>query len=135
MGRVKSSAKIAGLNEKVLLKRALENVLPRSIVDRDKHPYRAPIKQSLLNEDNRHIFAPAALEECGVFDQNKVPRLIDKLQKREQAGEFDSMALTGIFSTQSVYEQFVQSFDSIQLSEVPVNIVVDRRENKNHSEE
>jgi len=135
MGRVKSSAKIAGLNEKVLLKKALEDVLPRSIVERDKHPYRAPIKQSLLGDNNRHIFAPAALEECGVFDQNKVPRLIDKLEKREQAGEFDSMALTGIFSTQTVYEQFVNSFETIQLPEVPVNIVVDRRENINHSEE
>ena len=89
----------------------------------------------MLNDNNRHIFAPAALETCGVFDQNKVPRLIDKLERREHPGEFDSMALTGIFSTQTIYEQFVQSFDSGQLPEVPVNIVVDRRENKNHSEE
>jgi asparagine synthase (glutamine-hydrolysing) len=135
MGKVKASAKIAGLNEKVLLKKALADVLPRSIVERDKHPYRAPIKQRLLDENNLSAFSPDALLACGVFDEKKVPRLIDKLQKREQASEFDNMALTGIYSTQTVYGQFVQSFASGELPEVPVNIVVDRRENRNHHEE
>lgn len=135
MGRVKSSAKIAGLNEKVLLKKALEDVLPRSVVERDKHPYRAPIRQSLLDDRSRDLFSPAALADCGVFDVNKVPRLIDKLQKREHASEFDSMALTGVYSTQTIYEQFVRSFDGAGVPEVPVDIVVDQREDKNHSEE
>jgi asparagine synthase (glutamine-hydrolysing) len=135
MGKVKAPAKIAGLNEKVLLKKALADVLPRSIVDRDKHPYRAPIKQSLLDGEDNRVFSPDALVECGIFDERKVPRLVEKLQKRENASEFDNMALTGIYSTQMIYEQFVRSFGSIDLPEVPVNILVDRRKNTKQIEE
>jgi asparagine synthase (glutamine-hydrolysing) len=135
MGRVKASYKIAGLNEKALLKRALEDVLPASVVERDKHPYRAPIKQSLLNAGSKRMFSPSALRECGVFDENKVPRLISKLERFDHAGEFDSMALTGVLSTHSVFEKFVQTFDSVELPVVPVDLLVDRRENKNHSED
>ncbi|MGD8415035.1 MAG: asparagine synthase C-terminal domain-containing protein, partial [Candidatus Latescibacterota bacterium] len=135
MGKVKAPAKIAGLNEKVLLKKALADVLPRSIVDRDKHPYRAPIKQSLLDGEDNRVFSPDALVECGIFDERKVPRLVEKLQKRENASEFDNMALTGIYSTQMIYEQFVRSFGSIDLPEVPVNILVDRRKNTKQFEE
>jgi asparagine synthase (glutamine-hydrolysing) len=133
MGAVKASAKISGLEEKVLLKKALEDVLPPSVVKRDKHPYRAPIKQSLLSEHARAAFSPPALESCGVFDGNKVPRLIAKLERSQHAGEFDSMALTGILSTQTVHDRFVRSFESEQLPEVPVDLLVDRRTNKNHS--
>jgi asparagine synthase (glutamine-hydrolysing) len=131
MGKVRAAYKIAGLNEKALLKQALADVLPASIVKRDKHPYRAPIKQTLLRQNGQSPFEPASLDACGVFDKNKVPRLINKLQRFDRAGEFDSMALTGIYTTQTVYDQFVQSFDSVQLQEVPVDIFVDRRNNKN----
>jgi asparagine synthase (glutamine-hydrolysing) len=133
MAGVKASAKIAGLNEKVLLKRALADVLPRSVVERDKHPYRAPIKDSLLNDVARPVYSPEEIDACGIFDRIKVKRLIGKLERAERAGEFDGMALTGIFSAQTVHDQFVRSFQSGEFPELPVDLFVDRRRNKNHS--
>jgi len=49
MGRAPSTLKIRGMNEKYLLKKAFQGILPEAIVNRPKHPYRAPIGSSFFN--------------------------------------------------------------------------------------
>lgn len=39
-----------GLNEKYILKRAFNNILPKDICSRPKHHYRASIKRSLFDK-------------------------------------------------------------------------------------
>jgi asparagine synthase (glutamine-hydrolysing) len=110
--------KINGLNEKYLLKRSLEPILPGRIVNRHKHPYRAPITQSLLSDREgryswREVMSESALREAGIFDPKRVELLIRKLKASPYPGEFDSMALAGIYSAQILHEQYIKDFSFV----------------------
>lgn len=131
MARVPAKWKITGLDEKHLLKKASRDTLPGEIVSRSKHPYRAPIKQSLLNGKNvqyiQDMLSEAQLKRTGLFDSTKVSKLLRKIQTVENPGEVDSMALVGILSSQSIYHQFIDNFSSKNGSLTRVNFVVDKR--------
>ena len=131
MGRVPAKWKIMGLNEKHILKKVFENILPNEIVRRPKHPYRAPIKQSLLNEKTegytRQMLSEASLKRAGLFDNNKVTKLLRKIEAADHPGEVDSMALVGILSSQLVYHQFVENFPAGTDVPAPANLVIDNR--------
>jgi len=113
MGKVNSELKINGLNEKYLLKQIFKNRLPESIVNRWKHPYRAPITKAIL-KSNRNLVKEYCSEESlrnsGLFDAVRIVRLINKLEKSSNASEVDDMALVGIISTQIIYKTFIESF-------------------------
>jgi len=130
MGRVPSKWKIWGLGEKYLLKMVLKDVLPMEIVNRPKHPYRGPIRQSLLggrNGDLADLLSERTVREAGIFDSRKVEMLHRKLRNSPQASEVDSMALAGILSTNLVHEMFVSRFHASGSSRISPNIMVDRR--------
>ena len=115
LGRVSSKSKISGLNEKTLLKKAFKNIVPDEIVNRPKHPYRAPIKQGLLTGRTDiigDVCSETKMKESGLFDYNKVNKLITKLNKFERASEFDNMALIGVLSSQVLYDQYIFKFSS-----------------------
>jgi asparagine synthase (glutamine-hydrolysing) len=111
MARVSPRHKIAGLTEKALLRRSFAHLLPKAICRRNKHPYRTPIKQGLLNDAHRgfvrDMLTGPGMARAGLFNADKVSRLLDRLEKRPHASETDNMALAGLLSTQSVYEQFM----------------------------
>jgi asparagine synthase (glutamine-hydrolysing) len=127
MAKVPPKWKILGLNEKHILKKAFKTTLPKSIINRSKHPYRAPIQQSLLK--NASHYTQQMLSECaktGMFDTNKVSRLLKKLQSADNAGEMDSMALVGILSTQLIYHQFIEN-PPTSLDSISPNLMIDQR--------
>lgn len=131
MGRVPAKWKILGLDEKHILKKAFENILPKEIVRRPKNPYRAPIKQSLLNQKmmarTQDALSDRALKRAGLFDAGKVDKLLRKMQAWGSASEIDDMALMGILSTQLIYQQFVEDF-SVRPSEYArLDLFVDQR--------
>jgi asparagine synthase (glutamine-hydrolysing) len=130
MGRVSASSKMTGMNEKSLLKKVFKNVLPDVVANRPKHPYRAPIKQSLLTGRKDivgELCSEHNLKKSGLFDHNKVNKLIAKLTKFERASEFDNMALIGIASSQVIYDQFISNFPYRSIPSIPIKIKVDRR--------
>ena len=131
MGRVPAKWKILGLNEKHILKKSFQGILPEEIVGRSKHPYRAPIKQSLLNEKTaeytREALSEKSLERADLFDAGKVSRLLRKLQNLDSPSEIDNMALVGILSSQLVYQQFIEDFPGKGVYAVCPSLVVDRR--------
>jgi len=131
MGRVPAKWKIIGLNEKHILKKSFQGILPDEITTRPKHPYRAPIKQSLLNEKTteytQEMLSVKSLNRAGLFDTGKVTRLLQKLQTCSSSSEIDSMALVGILSSQLVHHQFVESFPSKLEYPVCPDYTVDRR--------
>lgn len=130
MGRVPPIMKIRGLKEKDLLKRVFRGILPEVILNRPKHPYRAPIQQSLLNgnaEGSEDFLSPESLEAADLFDKNKVEILLNKLRKTKHASEVDGMALAGILSTQLVFRQFGTSFTCNLPNELMPTVFVDRR--------
>jgi asparagine synthase (glutamine-hydrolysing) len=131
MGRVPAKWKIFGLNEKHVLKKSFRGVLPDEITQRPKNPYRAPIKQSLLNEKTgdytREVLSEKSLEKAGLFDARKVTRLLSKLESVESPSEIDNMALVGILSSQLVHHQFIQDFPARAVDSISPAVMVDRR--------
>jgi len=135
LGRVSPSSKIAGLNEKILLKKVFKNVLPDKIINRPKHPYRAPIKQSLLAGQVQLIeeyCSQKSIKECGLFDHNKVNKLLAKLNKFERASEFDNMALIGVLSSQVLYDQYISNFPYQKIPSIPIKIKIDKRSSRRY---
>jgi asparagine synthase (glutamine-hydrolysing) len=131
MARVPSKWKILGLNEKHILKRSFEGILPKEITSRPKNPYRAPIKQSLLNEKTveytKEALSERSLKETGLFDAGKVTKLLRKVKEIESPGEIDSMALVGVLSSQLIHRQFIQDFPARPDNSVSPTLIVDRR--------
>jgi len=113
MARVPPKWKINVLNEKYILKETFKDTLPEKIISRQKHPYRAPIKECLLNEDalyTKEILSDNFLNESKLFNISKVERLLKKLKVSKTVSEVDNMALAGILSSQIIYEQFIKNF-------------------------
>jgi asparagine synthase (glutamine-hydrolysing) len=131
MARIPSKWKILGLNEKHILKKSFEKILPKEITSRPKNPYRAPIKQSLLNaataEYTKESLSDKSLNEAGLFDAGKVAKLLRKAQKVEDLSEIDSMALVGVLSSQIIYRKFIQDFPTRPGNTVSPALIVDRR--------
>ena len=130
MARVPAKWKILGLNEKFLLKKLFRKILPSEIVNRSKHPYRAPISQSLLGSDDSYIdemFSERSLAQTGLFDTSRVKVLVNKLRKSSNPGEIDSMALTGILSTQIVCDNYINRPPAPLPETFKVDLLIDRR--------
>jgi asparagine synthase (glutamine-hydrolysing) len=131
MARIPSKWKILGLSEKHILKRSFEEILPKEITSRPKNPYRAPIKQSLLNagtaEYTKEALSPGSVSEAGLFDAGKVAKLLQKAQTVDDLGEIDSMALVGALSSQIIYRKFIRDFPSRPANSVSPALIVDRR--------
>ncbi|MBN2090667.1 asparagine synthase (glutamine-hydrolyzing) [candidate division KSB1 bacterium] len=135
MGRVPARLKINGLTEKYILKKTFENIVPEKIWKRDKHPYRAPIIQSLFSESNHSLVErwlnPALVKENGFFNPGKVELLLRKIQTSKNPGEIDNMALIGLLSTHIIYDQFVKNFPGKKIQFVSPDIFIDLRTNRN----
>ena len=77
-------AKLRGLREKHILKEAARGLVPDTIVDRPKQPYRAPDSESFaapgtpayLNE----VLSPARIAESGLFNGPAVGKLKDAIR-------------------------------------------------------
>lgn len=129
--RVPSKWKILGLNEKYILKRSLASVLPETICSRRKQPYRAPIVSGLLSESScdfaREMLSRRAINGAGLFNADRVERLLKKVQAVPHPGEIDSMALAGVLSSQIIHHRFVEAFPAGSIPMVQPDLMVDRR--------
>ena len=104
--------KLNGLNEKYLLKKMMKGRLPQSILNRSKQAYRAPIKSTFISEDLpeylKQMLSEDKIKSFGVFNLDHVKLLITKMHSGKKVSEIDNMALTGILSTQILYDLFVK---------------------------
>lgn len=109
-----ASYKLRVLDEKHVLKRAAEGLVPPAIVRRPKQPYRAPDALSFVGDDAPAWVGAAASAEAasaaGVFDPAAVERLWAKCRRAQgdQLSNADNMALVGVLSTHLLYEQLVR---------------------------
>ena len=131
MAKVPARWKILGLSEKHLLKKIFKGILPKSIIDRNKHPYRAPIANTLFGKNNPEYVAEMlsenSIRRAGLFNPEKVARLVKKIQTARTTGEIDSMAIVGILSTQIIHDRFVDNFTIPKKSDYMPDLLVDRR--------
>lgn len=132
MATVPSKFKIRGLNEKYLLKKVFTNMLPKEIIYRPKNPYRAPIRNSFINNkylDVDSVLSKKDISESGVFDYEKVNLLVKKAERTQSLSELDNMALAGIISTQFLYNHFVKYKKMEVPSNFNFNTLIDNRIN------
>jgi asparagine synthase (glutamine-hydrolysing) len=112
--RIPPRLKIRGLNEKYVLKRAMQGMLPESVYARTKQPYRAPIHRSFFGPHApayvSELLSPAAIRAAGYFQPQAVSRLVQKAQGAHPLSERENMALAGVLSTQLLHRQFVENF-------------------------
>ncbi len=111
--------KLRILDEKHILKRVAQGVIPDQIVRRQKQPYRAPDAISFVGRDApdyvREMLSEKALNESGLFERAGVSKFYQKcLAKGKDAitsstfSNSDNMALVGILSSQLLYHLFVR---------------------------
>ncbi|MCA9605086.1 MAG: asparagine synthase (glutamine-hydrolyzing) [Myxococcales bacterium] len=115
--------KLHGLDEKHVLKRVAEGLIPDSVRRRPKQPYRAPDALSFASPGAPSWIAdalsPSAIEAAGVFDPRAVERMYAKCQRAARVGQLsnaDNMALVGVLSTQLLHEQLVRRRPSADAS-------------------
>jgi len=102
--------KLDGLYEKKLLKKMMKGKLPAPIIDRPKQAYRAPVASTFMVQTPEyfyHILSTENILNAGVFNYSSIQQLIEKLKSGKQISEVDNMALSGILSTQLLYDQFI----------------------------
>jgi len=127
MARVPSKMKIRGLKEKYILKESFRKILPESVVNRRKQPFRAPIGQSLLDEKNQEMLLDENSEINRFFDLQRLKPLLQKFKTSGYSNEVDNMALAGILSFYIVYDQFISNFTNRKYFAVSPDRVFDQR--------
>lgn len=99
------ASKLNGLQEKLVLKRAVGRDVPAAIRDRVKQPYTAPEGDVFRTEPGRELLdqyaSPSALNAAGLFDPKRVAWLIKKLTGGTTSFH-DDLALLWIVSTQAL---------------------------------
>jgi asparagine synthase (glutamine-hydrolysing) len=113
--------KLAGLDEKRVLKDVARDLVPESILTRKKQPYRAPDALSFVAPDAPEWIAAVtserALAQAGIFDPALAQRFHAKCRDRRDESQFsnaDNMALVGILSTQLLHASFVAAPLSVE---------------------
>ena len=106
--------KLHVLDEKHVLKQVAKGLLPDSIINRPKQPYRAPDAQSFVSgpipEYAEELLATPAVSNVGIFDPARVGQLWGKCKAQKGGSQFsnaDNMALTGVLSTQLLHRHLV----------------------------
>jgi asparagine synthase (glutamine-hydrolysing) len=111
--RLPPPLKMKVLDEKHLLKRCAEGLVPPSVRKRPKQPYRAPEGKSFFGgrplEYVDALLSPKRIDQDGIFNPFAVQKLVGKFREGRAVGIKDNMALVGVLSTQLVVEQFVRN--------------------------
>ncbi len=118
--------KMRGLREKHILRESARGLLPASIGNRTKQPYRAPESRCFVGANApdyvEACLAASSVASAGYFDPSAVQKLLAKCRKQDSAGYRDSMGLVGIISTQLWHGAFVNRAPSIQAHEPPLSV-------------
>ncbi len=136
--RIPHKYRMRGLEEKYILKKAADGLLPPQLIQRPKKPYRAPISSCFFGEVSPAYVALLLSEEAikskGYFDHRKVARIAAKcIQNRGQLlSERENMALVAILSTQLLDHLFIRNFPAFPIQE-PENVKVFPNEDRHHS--
>jgi asparagine synthase (glutamine-hydrolysing) len=108
--------KLNGLTEKYILKKTFAGLLPESVIQRPKQPYRAPIREAfsgaISSDYVDDLLSEAALKRYGYFNPAKTTGLAKKIRHAgfTAPNEVQDMAFLGILTTQLVHQQFIEDF-------------------------
>ena len=110
--------KMRVLNEKYILKKVFGDLVPLSVKNRPKQPYRAPDVASFFDPGTgkaRHdyvdeLLSPDCIRAGGIFEPTAVMKLVAKAKAGRATSFLDNAALVGILSTQLLIHQFIEHF-------------------------
>jgi|WetSurMetagenome_2_1015567.scaffolds.fasta_scaffold00012_118 asparagine synthase (glutamine-hydrolysing) len=106
------------LTEKYILKESMKELIPRSILERPKQPYRAPDSQSFFRGNPpdyvEEILSDDNLKKTGYFNTKSVAALAKKCRNNPILGFKDNMAAVGIISTLLLHDQFIANFAAVK---------------------
>ena len=98
-------AKLNVLNEKYILKKACQGIVPTSILRRRKQPYRAPDGRCFFEKSAPEyvdeMLSQDTVRKYGVFDPQAVSAMASKFKAGKASSVRDDMALVGVLSTHS----------------------------------
>ncbi len=104
--------KIFGLNEKYILKKAFQDIIPESITARDKQPYRAPVseifKEIFKNKKDNNDNSEYNIKESALFDQKNLSMLLMKLSESTLSA-VDEMSIAGLTSLEIIKNKFIEN--------------------------
>jgi asparagine synthase (glutamine-hydrolysing) len=105
--------KVRGLTEKAILRRAVDGLLPPTVLHRVKQPYRAPDSMSFFQDGRaldyvEELLGSERIRATGLFDPVAVQRLVAKCRAGRAIGFADNMAFVGILSTMILEDRFVR---------------------------
>jgi asparagine synthase (glutamine-hydrolysing) len=114
--RLPARYKLRALREKAVLRHSVADILPASICNRVKQPYRAPDVQSFFTGGKAHalvedLLNASSITHAGYFNPQAVNRLLQKCRAGRAIGFADNMAFIAILSTMLLHRQFVVSND------------------------
>ena len=127
--RLPDREKLPGLREKYILRQAVEPLLPRDIVRREKRPYRAPILRAFMGpgapEYVDELLEDRRLREAGIFAPSAVEQLVQKCRRNADGfvSESDEMALVGVLSVMLLDELFIRH-PVLAVPAVPTKVVI-----------
>jgi asparagine synthase (glutamine-hydrolysing) len=104
--------KLPALREKYLLKWSTKGMIPPSISQRPKQPYRAPEADSFFAtrlDYVEELLRPERLREDGIFQPRAVELLVHKVKSGRTVSTKDNMAVAGIVSTQLWIDHFIRN--------------------------
>ena len=120
--RIPPRMKLRAMREKHILRESVKDLLPQTISNRPKQPYRAPDSQSFVGADAPDYvddrLSRRSVEAAGYFDPGAAEKLLAKCRKRPTMGTRDNMALVGIVSTQLWHSTFVEDRQTEQTETV-----------------
>lgn len=106
--------KLKDLKEKYILKKAFADLIPESILNRPKQPYRAPDAMSFFSGKKlnwiEEITASNYIKEAGIFNPAAIEKLLAKAVKRKgkNMSNTDNMRIVGFFSTMLSYKYMIK---------------------------
>jgi asparagine synthase (glutamine-hydrolysing) len=102
--------KLAGLHEKIAVRRVAAEVVPPIVAQRPKQPYRAPEAAAFFANEPEWVterLSPEAVRDVGIYDERGVAGLVRRCRAGRATGFRENMALMGVLSTQVWHETFV----------------------------
>jgi asparagine synthase (glutamine-hydrolysing) len=102
--------KLAGLHEKIAVRRVAAEVVPPIVAQRPKQPYRAPEAAAFFANEPEWVterLSAEAVRSVGIYDERAVAGLVRRCRAGRATGFRENMALMGVLSTQVWHETFV----------------------------
>jgi asparagine synthase (glutamine-hydrolysing) len=117
--------KLLALDEKHVLKHEFADLVPPSILERPKQPYRAPDAASFFSGPGLDwvdaVVAPRALAAAGIFESSAVALLLKKCRgvQGQRMSNTDNMRLLAVLSTMLLHASFIEGDGGDGLGEEP----------------